>query len=130
MSRLVKKWLQWPETTIDGSGHHDKFKAELTEFTLEEPPDWFICGFYKPDFPRQYAQEGAYTLTARFSRDHAEAIEQLLVDPTRYRRYLVPATIKPALRRRLRKDHGIWRGSMFPDAAGAAETTNMLVFKK
>jgi hypothetical protein len=123
-----KQWLQWPETTTDGSGDHDKFKAELTEFTREEPPDWFICAFYTPDFPRQFAQEGAYTLTARFGRDHAEAIARLLVDPARYSRYLVPATLKAAIRSNLRERYGIWRGSLFPDTAGAAKTASA-VFK-
>jgi hypothetical protein len=122
-----QQWVQCPETTKDGSGHHDQFKAELTQFTPTEPEErcnWFICVFYSPDFPRQYAQEGAYTLTARFGRDHAEAIARLLIDPSGYHRYLIPATIKPELRRCLRERHGIWQGSLFPDTAGAAETAS------
>ena len=62
-----EQWVRWPETLDE----HGQFKAELTEFTLEEPPDWIVCSFYYSSFPRQHAQEGAYTLTARFGRDHA-----------------------------------------------------------
>ena len=50
--------------------------AGLTAFTVEEPPDWFICAFYT-GFPRTDAQAGAYTMTARFGRDHADAIARL-----------------------------------------------------
>ena len=116
-----KQWGRWPETTRDGSGDANQFDAKLTAFTVEEPPDWFICGFYT-GFPRQDAQAGVYTMTARFGRDHAEAIAHLLGDRSHYHRYVVAAALKPALRRRLREHHGIWRGSLFPDTAGAAET--------
>ncbi len=122
-----EQWKKWPETTIDGSG--DNFKAELTAFTLEEPPDWFVCFFYPPGFPRQNAQAGAYTLTARFGRDHADSIANLLVESSRYHLYIVSAKLKPILLKYLRENHGIWRGSLFPDSAGAAETAGT-VFSK
>ncbi len=51
----TKQWRQWPQTTSDGTGDPTKFIAGLTAFSLEEPPDWFICGFYNPGFPRQDA---------------------------------------------------------------------------
>ena len=108
--------------TIDGNG---EFRAELTMFTPTEPEErcnWFVCGYYRPGFPRQDVQEGVYTLTARFGLDHANAIERLLIDPARFRRYLIPPALKAAVRTRLRKRHGIWPGSLFPDTAGAAET--------
>lgn len=116
------QWKRWPQTTTDLSGNGDKVKGELTAFTVEEPPDWFVCGFYPTGFPRQDAQFGAYTLTARFNRDHADAIANLLDDATRHHRYIVPNNLKPKLRTLLREKHGIWRGSLFPDSAGAAET--------
>ena len=58
-----EQWKRWPETTIDGNA--DNFRAELTAFTTEDPPeaDWFICGFYWPGFHRQNAQDSVYTLT-------------------------------------------------------------------
>jgi hypothetical protein len=117
-----KQWGRWPETTSDGTGDPSKFVAGLTAFSLEKPPDWFICGFYPLGFPRQKAQDGAYTMTAQFGRDHAEAIANLLADRSRYHLYVVGATLKPTLLRLLRENHGIWRGSLFPDSAGAAET--------
>ena len=117
-----QQWKQWPKTTSDGSGDDDKFDAKLTAFTVEEPYNWFICGFYQPGFPRQNAQDGVYSLTARLARDHADAIATLLGDSSRYHRYVIPAQLKPGLRRLLRESHGIWSGSLFPDSAGAAKT--------
>ncbi|HTK30718.1 MAG TPA: FRG domain-containing protein [Candidatus Saccharimonadaceae bacterium] len=117
----AKQWARWKQTTTDGSGDPAKFDAKLTAFTTDEPPDWFICGFYT-GFPRQDAQSGAYTMSARFGRDHAEAITNLMADVTRHHLYVVPAQLKPALRRVLREQHGIWRGALFPDSAGAADT--------
>jgi hypothetical protein len=117
-----KQWRTWPETTVDGTGDGSKFDAKLTAFRVDEPPNWFICNFYPLGFPRQNAQAGAYTMTARFDRDHADAIAELFADESCYHLYTVPASLKPRLRTWLREKHGIWRGSLFPDAAGAAET--------
>jgi hypothetical protein len=117
-----KQWLRWPDTTNDGSGADDKFDAKRTAFTADEPPDWIIAAFYPEGFPRQNAQSGAYTMTAQFGRDHAAVIAKLLADPTRHHVYIVSASLKPTLRRTLRERYGIWRGSLFPDSAGAAAT--------
>lgn len=124
----AEQWEKHPETTIDGSGHREKFRAELTAFTLEEPPDWFACFFYPSGFPRQNAQAGAYSLTARFGCDHAGAIAGLLGESSHYHLYVVRSALKPKLRRLLRENHGIWRGSLFPDSAGAADTVRHTVF--
>ena len=118
----AKQWKRWPETTSDGTGDPSRFGAGLTAFALEEPPDWFICGFYTPGFHRQNAQQSVYTMTARFGRPHDAAIAELLVDPTHYHRYAIAAKLKPTLREILRERHGMWRGSLFPDSAGAADT--------
>lgn len=123
-----EQWKRWPETTTDGSGDDTKFEAGLTAFLLNETPDWFICGSYKPGFPRQNAQQSVYTMTAQFGRDHAAAIADLLVDPDRYHLYLISKNLKPGLRRVLRERHGVWRGSLYPDSAGAAETAAKAVF--
>jgi hypothetical protein len=40
------QWRDRPETTSDGSGDDDKFEAGLTAFSLTEPPDWIIVGWY------------------------------------------------------------------------------------
>ena len=117
----AKQWKKWPQTTTDGSGDGSKFAAQLTAFLKDEPPNWFICAFYT-GFPRQKAQDGAYTMTAQFGRDHADSIANLLDESSHYHLYVVRATLKPILLRHLRENHGIWRGSLFPDSAGAAET--------
>jgi hypothetical protein len=116
-----EQWKRWKETTVDDTGDDDKFDAKLTAFTVDEPPDWFIAAFYPAGFPRQNAQRGLYTMTARFNVDHAVAIEALLADKTRHHRYVVKAQVKEAVREWLRIDHGIWRGSLYPDSAGAAD---------
>ncbi len=116
-----EQWKRWPETTTDHSGDSLKFDAKLTAFVTDEPPDWFICGFYT-GFPRQNAQSGVYTMTARFGRDHAEAIANLFDNPNCYHRWIVSAHLKSTVQRYLRKSRGIWRGSLFPDTAGAAAT--------
>jgi hypothetical protein len=121
-----QQWRDNPETTIDGSGSDDKFDAKLTAFSLDEPPDWFICGFYTPGFPRQNAQQSVYTMTARFNHNHATAIASLLGEPSLYRRYVVKAGLKPALLKILQESHGIWRGSLYPDSAGAAATAHTI----
>jgi hypothetical protein len=117
-----QQWKRWPETTTEGRGDDSKFAAGLTAFMADEPPDWVVAVFYPSGFPRQDAQSGAYTMTARFGRDHAEALKNLLKDDSKHRRYLIPAKLKPTMRRILLQDHGVWRGALFPDSAGAAET--------
>jgi hypothetical protein len=119
-----KQWARWPETTTDGNLAN--FVAGLTAFRTTEPPDWFIAGFYPAGFPRQDAQYGAYTLTARFAPDHAEAIQTVLDDASQYHLYIIARTLKPALREWLRTHHGFWRGSLFPDSAGAAQTAQSI----
>jgi hypothetical protein len=117
-----KQWRKWPDTTTDGSGDADKFDAKLTAFTIDQPHDWIIAAFYPAGFPRQNAQRGAYTMTARFDVDHADALKALWVKKNRCHPYIVKANLKDRLRATLREKHGIWRGSLFADTAGAAET--------
>ena len=97
-------------------------------FLVDEPPDWFACGFYPVGFPRQTAQHGLYSISARFGRGHEEAIANLLRDSSAYHLYLVPPSLKHGLRGHLRECHGIWEGSLFPDSAGAAETVKRHIF--
>lgn len=123
----AKQWQACPETTLDGSGNPALFAAALTAFRLEEPCDWFICAFYSEGFPRQLAQNGLYSMTARFGQDHAVHIARLLDEDHRHR-FVIPARLKPELLVQLRERHGLWRGSLYPDSAGAAETAG-LIFK-
>lgn len=115
------QWRRFPETTTDGSGDDDKFAAGITAFAPKSP-NWFIAAFYPKGFPRQTAQDGAYTMTPNFNIDHADAIKDLLNDDSCHHLYIIPAKIKAELRTILREKHGIWRGSLFPDTAGAAAT--------
>ncbi len=94
----------------------------------EEPPHWFVCEFYRVGFHRQLAEQGAYSMTPDFGRPHDVAIAELLADPSGYRRYVIPAKLKPKLREIIREKHGVCRGSLFPDSAGAAETVRCMVF--
>jgi FRG domain-containing protein len=116
------QWTKWPEATIDGTGDDDKFVAAVTAFRVPDPPDWIIAAFYPTGFPRQNAQHGAYTMTARFGVNHADLIRALLVDPASFHRYVISGGLKQKVRALLRNDYGIWQGSLFPDSAGAAET--------
>lgn len=118
----AEQWIRWPETTRGGSGHRDAFEAGLTAFLTEEPPDWIIAASYPLGFPRQTAQEGSYTMAARFGVDHAESLARLLDDPSTHVRYEISSGLKPEIAELLRSEHGIWRGSLFPDVAGASQT--------
>ena len=117
-----EQWEKMPAALRDG-----RWEAAFTAFTASEPPDWFACNFYR-GFPRQDAQLGLYSLTARFGRGHENAISRLLDDPSFYHLYLIPSALKAKLRQPLRESHGVWRGSLFPDSAGAAATVAAHVF--
>ena len=52
----------------------------------------------------------------------SNAIEKLFHDDSLHHLFVVDKKIKPDLRQLLREQHGIWRGTLFPDSAGAAET--------
>ncbi len=125
-----KQWRRWPETTYDRSGDDDKFDAKLTAFMIEKPPDWIITAFYPIGFPRQSAQSGAYTMTARFGRDHAQALKKLLDDDATCHLYIIPAGLKRKVRQRLRDEFGVWHGALFPDSAGAAKAARSVILGK
>jgi FRG domain len=126
-----KQWRKWPLTTTDHSGDDDKFEAGLTAFSRGEPvEDWIIAVFYPEGFPRQNAQHGAYTMTARFDIDHANKLRELLIDESRFRRYVLKAELKKRIRRKLQRHQNICRGSLYPDSAGAAETVKLELAQK
>lgn len=124
----VKQWRRWPETTLNGSGNPEDFAPQLTAFLPDVPSDyWFVCLFYqRPGFPRQLAQHGAFSMTANFSEDHAPHIARLMGDKARFHRLMIPAAIKSELVAFLREHHGLWRGALYPDSAGAAQTAAAL----
>ena len=120
-----EQWKKWPETTIDNSGDGDKFRAQLTQFSIN-PPDWLICAFYGFGFPRQTAQRGFYTMTSLFDLDHAEAIKHLLDDKSAHHLYTIKKSVKRAILDKLHMTYQISRFSLFPDSAGAADTARMI----
>jgi hypothetical protein len=125
-----EQWRKWKTTTTDGSGDPEKFAAALTAFTLDEPKeDWIVAGFYPRGFPRQDAQRGAYTMTARFGHDHADKLGTLMVEPSTRHRHVISANLKPILKQILRQKYGTWQGTIFPDSAGAAAETAAFAFK-
>lgn len=119
-ARGEQQWRDQRETTWDGSGDPEKWEP-ATAFRDSYTADWFICMFYPPGFPRQAAQDGYYTMTAQFGTDHANSIARL-VDSAARERYVITPPLKKRLRQILRDNYGVWRGSLFPDSAGAAET--------
>ena len=126
-----RQWRRYPEATLGRTGLGKDFRAGITAFEFGNPPPWFVCILYNglSGFPRQKAQHGAFSMTPDFGRDHSVAISDLFEhDSSAYCLYEIPAKLKPELRRLLREDHCIWRGSLFPDAAGAAETVLKEVF--
>jgi hypothetical protein len=110
----AEQWREWGNDWVKC--------VTSTEFMREEPPAWIFCMHYPDGFPRQIAQDSSYTLAARLGRDHTECMAKLLGGPSWHCRYVIPKELKPKLRDLLRDRHGIWRGSLFPDAAGAADT--------
>jgi hypothetical protein len=117
------QWRRFPENTTDGSGDPERFDAKLTAFSVDEPSDWMIVMSYPTGFPRQNVQDGAYTVTSRFGVDHCDAIATVFDgDRPRYHRYVIPHELKRGTLKFLRERHDIWRGRLFPDSAGAAET--------
>jgi hypothetical protein len=119
------QWRAHPETTDDGSGDSDRWRID-TAFDAHYVMDWFVCAFYGLPFPRQSVQKGAYSMTAQFGTDHAVILDRLLPESARMRIEVAPA-VKPALARALRDRYGITRATLFPDAAGAAETALLSV---
>jgi hypothetical protein len=113
-----KQWERWPQC-LDEKG---QFQARFTAFTVDDPPDWFVCYFYPSGFPRQNAQQGLYSLTANFDRDHALYINNLLKSDATHKRWIIDKDLKKPLRNWLHANHGIWRGALYPDTAGAADT--------
>ena len=107
-----KQWVVGPPVTQDGEFHpqFNMFMPDLRDI------DWFTCAFYLADeFPRQHAQQGAFSLTARFGTDHVRYIARLLKKPDTCRRFIIPAALKTRLSAHLRDVHGVQMSSLFPD---------------
>lgn len=108
--------------------HEGNWRPEFDKaaFNVDDVADFFVCVSYAIGFGRQNAQDGLYSVTSKLDCDHANRIEGLLGDPSLHIRYIIPKTLKPILRCRLRQHHGVWDGSLFPDSAGAAKTAGAI----
>jgi hypothetical protein len=126
-----KQWDRIRMQPMPKGGDGFRRGAEIEAFLPADPEyPWFVCYFYNlfAGFHRQKAQEGAFSLTPEFGRDHANAIATLLHQTAHYVRYTVNADLKSELMGILRQKHGICRESLFPDSAGAAATTQATIF--
>jgi len=113
MKRGITQW-----NNSDNWAHEFRKAA----FNVTDVSDFIVCVTYPLGFGRQNAQDGLYSMTAKFDSDHSDRIERLLCNPSLHTRYIIPKSLKPILRDRLRQHHGIWDGSLYPDSAGAAKT--------
>jgi hypothetical protein len=122
-SEGLKQWVKWPETTKNGTGRPEDFTPQITAFQPNVPKDyWFVCLFYlSPGFHRQLAQDGAFSMTANFSQDHAPHIARLIADKALHHRFVIPAGVKQELLAFLHTRYGLWEGALYPDSAGAAQ---------
>jgi hypothetical protein len=124
----AKQWSRWPDTRSEESTDPNKFSPH-SAFWEKEPVDWMVCNFYPKGFPRHRAQMGAFSMTARFGCDHAASIQNLLQNPDCFHLYVLDPKLKPRLQKLLKERFNIWRGTLFPDSAGAAETVKKIVFQ-
>lgn len=93
-------------------------------FLRDNLDDWFSCQFYPRDaFPRLFAQNGFFSFTSQFQRDHAKVIPRVLNDCANdyHFLYLIDNQCKAELRKYLYENMGIWHGSVYPDLTGSAE---------
>jgi hypothetical protein len=112
-----KQWVKNPETMKNG-----KFDDQLTTaFTKDYFKDWFVCQFYYKSFPRLIAQNGAFTMTSQFGRDHAKSIKDLINNSNCHHLYIIDGNCKLKLRQILKEKLNIWHGMLYPDSTGAAE---------
>ncbi len=106
-----------------------KYEFEKAAFSVDDVSDFFVCMTYPIGFGRQNAQDGLYSITSKFDRNHDDCIEELLAKSGTCSRYEIPKKLKLPIRTRLQREHGIWEGSLYPDCAGAAKAADA-VFPK
>jgi hypothetical protein len=120
------QWVKYRETTKDGT-HFDE--SMPTIFRFKEPKhNWVVLQFIPPEFSRIAAQQGLFSVTSKFGIDHARAIQDLLENKDSFCKYIIDKKIKKEIRNRLKKDYGIWEGSLFPDSSGVAGAVRKSVF--
>ncbi|NMC63410.1 MAG: FRG domain-containing protein [SAR324 cluster bacterium] len=91
-------------------------------FLKDSNDDWFVCEHYPRDiFPRLFSQNGFFSMTSQFGKDHAKVISKLLEDKQTFHLYIIDKNCKRQLRQYLRKEFNIWHGSLYPDITGSGE---------
>ena len=91
----------------------------INAFDAKSEADWFVCEFLGYKFPRLYAQNGFFSMTSQFGKDHAIKIAELIEDKKDYCVYYFDKSCKNKLRRYLFEKLHIWHGSIYPDITGA-----------
>ena len=117
--------LKWPTIpdVFDKNGQFDGTMPSI--FKDEYEANWFVCQFLSTDIRRYVAQDGAFTLTSQFGKNHAAEIKSLLGEGKYFHRYIFAPkedkhNLKAELRHALRKCN-VWHGTLYPDAVGIAE---------
>jgi len=123
-----RQWVNFPETMKE-DGKFDDSLASI--FTVDDPKHiWFVLQFlYKP-FARLHFQRGLFSVVSKFGFDHSIAIQNLLEDTAFFHRYVIKKEFKQRVLERLRRDYGIWYGSIYPDSSGVASALDLENFKK
>lgn len=122
-----KQWENHSDL-LDRSGKCDL--SLPTWFLDEEPADeWFIIeNLPEEKFHRLEVQKGMFSITSKYDRDHALAIQRLFKNENSYYcRYVINKQLKSPIRDLLKKD-GIWQGSLFNDTAGVAGALRKDIF--
>jgi len=119
MSRTSEQWAQYPQipanTPIE-SIYEMVFDQKIPN------PDFFVCVFDYLSHHRIDAQQGLFSLTGSFGKDHAKSIRTLFANNTsNFHRYIIKSNLKKAIKQKLYDDYEIWLGSLFPDTPGIAE---------
>jgi len=98
--------------------------------TDELEGEWIVAEKMNKDFQihRVELQKGLFTITSKFDRDHAVALQRLFTNDSRYYcRLVIDKNIKSKLRDYLGIQK-IWGGSLFSDPAGVANALRKDIF--
>jgi hypothetical protein len=112
------QWVNNPQVK-DTSG---KFNNDLPIIFSQSgsKKEWIVLQGLRDKFHRMVSQDGYFTVSSHFDRDHACAIQNLFKNDTRcYCRCVINKGIKTEARDYLQQK-GISQGSLFPDVAGVA----------
>ena len=111
LKRAPDQWYKYP--AMKNNDWSNAFEKKSTD-------DWFVCEHWLGNkFPRLYAQDGFFSMTSQFGRDHSIEIANLFQLTETFHLYLIDKKCKFELRRYLKEKLNIWHGSIYPDITGA-----------